>query len=289
MKLFKRIVLALPLALGLSLAQASGPSYPLDHFPTEKLTDQAALQNGAKLFINYCLNCHSASSMRYNRLQDIGLTDDQVRKNLLFTAEKVGEPMKISMNPVDAKQWFGALPPDLSVIARARASGSGSGADWLYTYLRSYYRDSTRAIGWNNALFPNVGMPNPLWELQGMRGATIENVKATKDAKSGSVTGYEKTVVSFDATGLRTEAVSKLDAAGHPHEGETVVVGKAQGGKLNQAQYDDAIADLVAFVTYMSDPSAKSRTRLGVWVLLFLAVFTVFAWWMNKEYWKDVK
>lgn len=289
MNLLKRIALALSLALGLSIAQASEGGYPLDRFPTEKMTDQAALQNGARLFINYCLNCHSASSMRYNRLQDIGLTDEQVKKNLLFTAEKVGEPMKIAMNPVDAKEWFGALPPDLSVIARARASGSGSGSDWLYTYLRTYYRDATRPIGWNNALFPNVGMPNPLWELQGMRGATIEKVRATKDAKSGAVTGYEKTVIGFDPTGLRSEAVSKLDAAGHPHEGETVTLGKVQGGQLAQAQYDDAVADLVAFITFVSDPSAPSRTRLGVWVLLFLSVFTVLAWWMNKEYWKDVK
>lgn len=288
MKLLKRIAFALPLALGLSMAQASGGGYPLDRFPVEKLTDQAALQNGAKLFINYCLNCHSASSMRYNRLQDIGLSAEQIKKNLLFTADKVGEPMKTAMNPVDAKQWFGAQPPDLSVITRARASGDGSGSDWLYTYLRSYYRDGTRGIGWNNALFPNVGMPNPFWEVQGVRGATIEQVKSTKDAKTGAVTGYEKTVVSFDPQGVRTEATTKLDAK-HPHEGETIALGKAQGGQQNQAAFDDSIADLVAFVTFVSDPSAAPRTRLGVWVLLFLSVFTVFAWWTNREYWKDVK
>ena len=129
MKTFRKFIAALPLALGLSLAQASGGGYPLDHFPVEKLTDVAALQSGAKLFVNYCLNCHGASSMRYNRLQDIGLTEDQIRKNLLFSAEKVGEQMKVAITPDDAKEWFGALPPDLSVIARARASGSGS--EWL--------------------------------------------------------------------------------------------------------------------------------------------------------------
>lgn len=288
MKLLKKIALALPFALGLTLANASGGGYPLDRFPTEKLTDQAALQNGAKLFVNYCLGCHSAASMRYNRLQDIGLTEDQIKKNLLFTADKVGEQMKISMNPVEAKEWFGAMPPDLSVIARARASGDGSGPDWLYTYLRSYYRDSTRPQGWNNALFPNVGMPHPFWELQGSRGVTIEEVKSVKDAKSGDVTGFQKVVVAFDPAGQRTETVNKIEG-GHPHEGTTVTLGKAEGGKLNQAAYDDAIADLVAFITYMSDPSAKSRTRLGVWVLMFLAVFTVFAWWLNKQYWKDIK
>jgi len=288
MNLFKRIALALPLALGLSIAQAAGSSYPLDHFPTEKLTDQAALQNGAKLFVNYCLNCHSASSMRYNRLQDIGLTDEQTKKYLLFTAEKVGEPMKIAMSPADAKAWFGALPPDLSVITRARASHAGTGSDWLYTYLRSYYRDATRPNGWNNALFPNVGMPNPFWQLQGFRGVTIEHVKSVKDAKSGNVTGFEKAVTSFDTQGQRSDEVTRLEGTGH-HDGETIVLGKAQGGKLSQAEFDDNIADLVAFVTYMSDPSAKTRTRLGVWVLMFLALFTVFAWWTNKEYWKDVK
>ena len=288
MKLLKKIALALPFALGLTLAHASGGGYPLDRFPTEKLTDQAALQNGAKLFVNYCLNCHSASSMRYNRLSDIGLTDEQIKKNLLFTAEKVGEPMKIAMNPVEAKEWFGALPPDLSVIARARASESGTGPDWIYTYLRSYYRDSTRPQGWNNALFPNVGMPHPFWELQGPRGVTIEEIKSVKDAKSGAVTGFEKKVVTFDAAGQREETVTKLEGT-HHHEGHSVVLGKTEGGKLSQAKYDDAIADLTAFITFVSDPSAKSRTRLGVWVLMFLAVFTVFAWWTNKEYWKDVK
>ncbi len=183
MKTFRKFIAALPLALGLSLAQASGGGYPLDHFPVEKLTDVAALQSGAKLFVNYCLNCHGASSMRYNRLQDIGLTEDQIRKNLLFSAEKVGEQMKVAITPDDAKEWFGALPPDLSVIARARASGSGSGADWLYTYLRSYYRDNTRATGWNNALLENVGMPHVFWELQGTRGESIEEI--TPRVRSG--------------------------------------------------------------------------------------------------------
>lgn len=288
MKILKRIALALPLALGLSIAQAGGGGFPLDRFPPEKLTDQAALQNGAKLFVNYCLGCHSASSLRYNRLQDIGLTEDQIRKNLMFTAEKVGEPMKIATNPADAKAWFGALPPDLSVIARARASGDGSGPDWLYTYLRSYYRDATRPQGWNNAVYPNVGMPHPFWELQGARGVTIEEIKAVKDAKSGAVNGYQKLVVQFDPSGQRTETTTPLEGR-YQHEGTTVTLGKPQGGKLSQAQYDDAIADLTAFLAWMADPTAKTRTRLGVWVLMFLSVFAVFAWWLNRQYWKDIK
>ncbi|MBP8306092.1 MAG: cytochrome c1 [Burkholderiaceae bacterium] len=288
MKTFRKFIAALPLALGLSLAQASEGGFPLDHFPVEKLTDVAALQSGAKLFVNYCLNCHGASSMRYNRLQDIGLTEDQIRKNLLFSAEKVGELMKVAITPEDAKEWFGALPPDLSVIARARASGGGSGADWLYTYLRSYYRDSTRATGWNNALFENVGMPHVFWELQGTRGVTIEETKPVKDEKTAEITGFQKVTVAFDAAGQRSEKAEKLEGKNH-HEKREFLLGKAEGGKLSQSQYDETVADLVAYLTYMADPSARARTQLGVWVLLFLSILMVLAWWLNREYWKDVK
>lgn len=147
-------------------AWASGAELHLDKAPNRS-GDQAALQNGAKLFVNYCLSCHSASYMRYNRLNDIGLSEQQIKDNLLFTAEKTGELMRISMQRDDAKTWFGAAPPDLTVIARARASEFGSGADWLYTYLRGFYRDANRPTGWNNTVFANVGMPHVLWELQG--------------------------------------------------------------------------------------------------------------------------
>lgn len=148
------------------LAFASGEVLHLDKAP-DRSRDLPALQNGAKVFVNYCLNCHSASYMRYNRLGDIGLTEQQIKDNLLFTQEKIGELMTIAMRRAEAKQWFGAAPPDLTVIARARASEFGSGADWLYTYLRSFYRDDSRPSGWNNVLFSNVAMPHVLWELQG--------------------------------------------------------------------------------------------------------------------------
>ena len=161
MKKFLTAILFAPV-----LAFAAGATLHLDQAP-DKANDMAALQNGAKVFVNYCLNCHSASYMRYNRLRDIGLNEAQVKENLLFTAEKVGEPMKIAMQRADAKAWFGAAPPDLTVIARARASEFGSGADWLYTYLRTFYRDESRPTGWNNVVFENVGMPHVLWELQG--------------------------------------------------------------------------------------------------------------------------
>jgi ubiquinol-cytochrome c reductase cytochrome c1 subunit len=279
---------AMTLLLAPAVSQAAGSGYPLDAFPKQKLTDQAALQNGAKLFVNYCLGCHSANLMRYNRLQDIGLTEAQIRDNLMFTAPKVGDPMRIAMAPADAKNWFGGLPPDLSVTARARSSHDGLGSDWLYTYLRSYYRDATRATGWNNAVFSNVGMPHVLFELQGSRGATFEDVKAVKEEGSGKVIGFARTVVTFDTDGLRSEKTEKLEGA-HLHEASVVKLGAPVGGRLTAAQYDDQIADLVAFMTYMADPSAKTRVRLGVWVLLFLMLFTASAWWLNREYWKDIK
>ena len=140
----------------------------LDRAPN-KVGDMAALQNGAKLFVNYCLNCHSASYMRYNRLHDIGLSDQQIKDNLLFTADKVGDLMTIAMRRNEAKQWFGVAPPDLSIVARSRTSEAGSGADWLYTYLRGFYRDESRPTGWNNVVFSNVAMPHALWQLQGIQ------------------------------------------------------------------------------------------------------------------------
>lgn len=148
------------------LAALAAGGVRLDRAP-DRSTDPAALQNGAKLFVNYCLNCHGASFVRYNRLMDIGLSEQQIKDNLMFTADKIGEPMGISMSRKDAKEFFGAWPPDLSLIARARASGDGSGADWLYTYLRGFYKDEKRPTGWNNVAFESVGMPHVLWELQG--------------------------------------------------------------------------------------------------------------------------
>lgn len=161
--MFKKFLFVLLFA---PLATMASDAIKLDRAP-DRATDQAALQNGAKLFVNNCLNCHGASFVRYNRLKDIGLTEQQIKDNLMFTADKIGEPMGISMPRKDAKEYFGAWPPDLSLIARARASESGSGADWLYTYLRGFYKDEKRPTGWNNTVFESVGMPHVLWELQG--------------------------------------------------------------------------------------------------------------------------
>lgn len=189
-----------------ALAFAAGAELHLDKAP-DKAGDMAALQRGAKVFVNYCLNCHSASYMRYNRLRDIGLTDAQVRDNLMFTAEKVGEPMRIAMQRAEAKLWFGAAPPDLTVIARARASEFGSGSDWLYTYLRTFYRDDKRPTGWNNMVFANVGMPHALWELQGEQELGADH--ALKVVKPGKLS-----VEEYDA--LVGDLVAYLKYMGEP-------------------------------------------------------------------------
>jgi ubiquinol-cytochrome c reductase cytochrome c1 subunit len=255
----KKLILWLLTSLALvSGAQAAGGGIEWDKFPKERVTDMAALQNGAKLFVNYCLNCHQAAFMRYNRMRDIGLTEEQIKKNLMFATDKVGDTMKVPLDPKDAKDWFGGLPPDLTVIARSRADGSkGSGADYLYTYLRTYYRDDTKATGWNNLAFPSVAMPNVLWELQGQQRAVYVDEKDPHDAT--------KTVHVFKGF----EPMTK--------------------GTLSQAEYNLAVADLVAYLQWMGEPMRGERVRLGVWVLLFLLGFTIIAWRLNAAFWKDVK
>ena len=256
-KLILSLLASLGLTLGATTAQAAEGGLPWDKFPAYRVTDVAALQNGAKLFVNYCLNCHSAAFMRYNRLRDIGLTEQQIKDNLMFATDKVGETMKVALDPKQAKEWFGATPPDLTVIARSRASTSGTGADYLYTYLRAYYRDDTKATGWNNLAFPNVGMPHALWELQGQRAAKFVEQKDAHDPSKVThvFAGYEQLTP----------------------------------GALSPQEYDNAVADLVAFLQWMGEPVQKDRVRLGVWVLIFLSIFTVIAWRLNAAYWKDVK
>ena len=174
----KKLILLVLLAFGLAggALAAEGEGIAWDKAPN-RTNDLAALQNGAKLFVNYCLNCHSAAFMRYNRLTDLGLSEQQIKDNLLFTTDKVGETMKSAIDPKDAKEWFGANPPDLTLVARSRSGHGGTGADYLYTYMRSFYRDAERPTGWNNLVFPNVGMPHVLWELQGDREPEFETVK----------------------------------------------------------------------------------------------------------------
>ncbi len=238
-------------------ALASGEGIALDRFPTERLTDMSALQSGARLFVNYCQNCHSANYMRYNRMRDIGLSEDQIRKNLMFAGKKVGDTMSVTLDPTDAKNWLGAAPPDLSVIARSRASAAGSGADYLYTFLRSFYRDDSTLTGWNNRAFPSTAMPHVLWELQGQQKAVFAEEKDAHDA-AHSV---------------------------HVFKGFEPLT----PGSMTPAQYNEAIADLVAYLQWMGEPDQGTRVRLGVFVLLCLGLFTVIAWRLNASYWKDVK
>ncbi len=246
------------LGVALSVGMVAGASASTDGIAWDKapnhINDMVSLQNGAKLFVNYCLNCHSAAYMRYNRLTDIGLTEKQIKDNLLFATDKVGETMKVAMDPKQAKDWFGANPPDLTVIARSRAGGQGSGADYLYTYLRTYYPDSTKATGWNNLAYPNVAMPHALWQLQGNRQPIYDT---------------------------KTE---------HGHEVKTFKAWEqVTPGSMTPLQYDQAIGDLVSYLQWMGEPAQHNRVRIGVWVLLFLGVFTFFAWRLNAAFWKDVK
>ena len=250
----KHIALGLLASLAfISGAQAAATGIAWDKAPN-RTNDLPALQNGAKLFVNYCLNCHSAAFMRYNRLTDIGLTEKQIKDNLLFATTKVGDTMKASLDPKEAAQWFGGNPPDLTVIARSRSGANGSGADYLYTYLRTYYRDDTKATGWNNLAFPNVGMPHVLWELQGERQPVFET------------------------------------ASSHGHEVQ-VFKGwqQVKPGAMDQRTYDSSIADLVGYLSWMAEPAQNTRIRIGVWVLLFLGLFILVAWRMNAAYWKDIK
>jgi ubiquinol-cytochrome c reductase cytochrome c1 subunit len=249
----KKLIAMLALLPALAFANEGG--YPLDKAPERASLD--SLQNGAKLFVNYCLNCHAASSMRYNRLKDLGLTDDQIKANLLFSQDKVGDMMTTALRPADAKAWFGAVPPDLSVIARAKASSAGSGPDYLYTYLRTFYKDDTRPTGWNNLVLPNVAMPHVMWQLQGVR--TVKMVEKADPHEHGKIThvfgGFEQ----------------------------------VSPGAMTAAEFDTATADLVGYLEWMAEPAQGTRKRLGAWVLLFMSCFALLAWRLNASFWKEVK
>lgn len=250
----KKSILMMIAALGIVVGgqAAGGEGISWDKAPA-KTNDLAALQNGAKIFVNYCLSCHSAAYVRYNRLQDIGLTEVQIKDNLLFAASRVGTTMKASLDPKQAKEWFGGSPPDLSLVARSRSAfGKGTGADYLYTFLRSFYRDETKVTGWNNLALPNVGMPHALWELQGERRPIMG---AGGHGPAATFQGWEQ----------------------------------VSAGSMAPLQYDQAVGDLVGFLQWMSDPTHSQRVQIGAWVVLFLGVFVVIAWRLNAAYWKHIK
>ena len=251
----KKLILTLMVAFGLVAgAHAAGSEGVAWDQAPDRTNDLPALQNGAKLFVNYCLNCHSASFMRYNRLRDIGISEQQIKDNLLVGTDKVGDLMKSALDPKDAKEWFGALPPDLTLIARSRSGHGGTGADYLYTYLRTYYRDAEKPTGWNNLAFPGVGMPHALWELQGDR-----------EPQWGTEKSHGEDIKVF--RGWK----------------------QVSPGTMTQLQYDQAVGDLVGYLSWMAEPVQNQRVRVGAWVLLFLGVLTVIFWRLNAAFWKDVK
>jgi ubiquinol-cytochrome c reductase cytochrome c1 subunit len=252
MKKIISIVLAAFALVG-SVHAAGGDTVHWDKAP-DRTNDLPSLQNGARLFVNYCLNCHSAAFMRFNRLQDIGISEQQIKDNLLQGADKVGDVMKTALDPKEAKEWFGGLPPDLTLIARSRSGHGGTGADYLYTYMRTFYRDAEKPTGWNNLVFPSVGMPHVLWELQGEREPVFDKV-------------------------------------GEPGHESTLFKGWKQvsPGTMTPLQYDQAVGDLVGYLSWMAEPVQNQRVRIGAWVMLFLAVLFVIVWRLNAAFWKNIK
>ncbi len=243
----KKILVTCLLAVLPLLASANSGEH-LDKVKID-LSNQKSLQNGARIFVNYFLSCHAASYMRYNRMgKDIGLSTKELKKDYMYAGDKVGETMTVAMTAAEGTKYFGTAVPDLSDIERAR------GADWLYTYLRTFYKDSSRPWGVNNATFKDVGMPHVLWKLQGLKKA---HFKVHKDAEGNDIkviTGYE-----------------------------TVIP-----GTMSEEEYDNTVRDLVNFMVYMGEPAKMVRYSLGVKVLIFLAIFFVFAYALKKEFWKDI-
>jgi ubiquinol-cytochrome c reductase cytochrome c1 subunit len=260
------------LALVAQLALAAEEQVRLDSAPIDP-RDVASLQSGARSFVNYCLNCHSAGMMRYHKLLDLGLTEQQVRENLLFTADKIGELMNVAMTRKDAKEWLGTAPPDLSVIARAR------GPDWLYTYMRSFYRDPESATGWNNMVYERVAMPHVLWTLSGQQGQVERKFRSMEQAEA--VGRPEKNAWKID--------VLTPDQAGK--DGERFILKTIRTetvGSLSQIDYDIMVRDLVNFMTWMSEPNQLTRKQVGYVVMLVLLVLLVLTYLLYREFWKDV-
>jgi len=233
--------------------------------PVNRL-DAESLQRGARNFVNYCLTCHSAKYMRYNRLTDLGLTEAQITDNLMFASDKIGQTMSVAVTPANGKAWFGNPPPDLSVEARIR------GRDWLYSYLLGFYRDEKSATGWNNLVFPNVGMPNVLWELSGV------NKLVKNDYED-----HEKAT----AAAIAVKGLSTLEPLPKQHYA-VLQVAPEEPGTMTRAQYETFVADLVNYMDYMAEPARNTRIHLGLVVLLFLGVLFVFAYALKREYWKDL-
>ncbi|MCB1789780.1 MAG: cytochrome c1 [Gammaproteobacteria bacterium] len=268
----KKLIAVIALAFAPLTGMASSGGVELQQANID-LNNHAAIQRGAKLFVNYCMGCHSAKYVRYKLFTEVGLTEDDIKDNLMFTGGKIGDLMKIAMPEEDAGKWFGAPAPDLTLVARIRHGG----ADWIYSYLKGFYADPSRPMGVNNTVFPNVGMPHVLWELQGVQ-TPVYKFEVHHDGHS---------VASFD-----TEAAAAAYVAEHGQEyrAERVVekLELSQAGSLTPAQYDQVSRDLATYLTYIAEPMKLERQRMGVWVVLFLIVFSVVAYLMKKEWWKDI-
>lgn len=235
--------------------------------------DQESLQRGAQMFTNYCLSCHSASVMRYNRLEDLGLTAQQIQDNLMFTTDKIGDTMVTALDKSDAVAWFGAPPPDLSLIARSR------NADYLYRYLRGFYRDPTRPSNWNNTVLENAGMPHALWEMQGVQAVDLDDKGMPimmLDDKGKPLMVDNGVGTSVPVPKLHWESLGSKST-------------RLSDGTVNTAEYDALVQDVVNFLVYLGEPAQVKRHQIGYWVLIFLIVVMLpLAYYLNKEYWKDV-
>ncbi|MBJ9975755.1 cytochrome c1 [Pseudomonas sp. S75] len=257
----KKLIAVLFLALLPAIALASDHGVELDKVEVD-LTDKAAMQDGARTFANYCMGCHSAKYQRYERVaDDLGIPHEVMMQNLVFTGAKIGDHMNIGMRPQDAKAWFGAAPPDLTLVARVR------GNDWLYSYLRSFYQDPSRPYGVNNKVFPNVGMPNVLVGLQGNQVIGCKQVQTVTDGKK-----------QFDP----------LTGTPVTHEDCDQLTVEPKSGTLTAEQFDEKVKNLVTFLAYSANPVKLESQRIGTYVLLYLAFFFVFAYLLKREYWKDV-
>jgi ubiquinol-cytochrome c reductase cytochrome c1 subunit len=257
----KKLLLTLGLLLP-AAGLASGSGFPMDEARID-LADKASLQRGAKYFMNYCLGCHSLQYLRYNRLvEDLGLTEEQVRDNLIFTHDdegaptKIGETMKIAMDAWYGETAFGILPPDLTLVTRWRTP------DWVYNYLRGFYLDNTKQWGVNNTMFPNVGMPHVLWELQGWQKPVYED---QVDAHGKT----HKVLVGVELVEQGTMTPEEHDRA--------------------VAEYDRVVLDITNFLTYAAEPARTMRYLVGAWVLFFLLILMAVAYLLKNEYWRDVK
>lgn len=257
-------IMAAVFALALAPAWAAESSYPMEPM-VPNLQDLPSLQNGFRLYVNYCLGCHSLKFQRYERTaDDLEIPHDLVLENLIFTDQKIGEHILAAMDPEAGKNWFGAPPPDLTMVARVRSP------EWIYNYLKTFYVDDTRPLGWNNLVFPNVGMPHALLGLQGVQ--RLGCVQVPKTAENG---------------GEMRDPLQPGQVVTEEKCGQLVL--EEGTGRYTAEEYDQAVYDISNFLYYVGDPSRLERHRLGVYVLLFLVILYVFTWLLGREYHKAVR